>query len=150
MKKKINESVVDNKVYEISYVLVPTLSEDAALEKINALKESIATMNGSFISEETPYIRELAYEMIRVIRNANQRFSEGYFGWVKFEMSPAQILTLEEKLKLDEDFIRFLLVKADRDLNFFTKRATKLEKLETEEDKVVQDTLSMPEEKVLE
>lgn len=146
--KKNNETKVDGTVYEVSYVLVPTLSEDAALEKINALKESIATMNGSFISEETPYMRELAYEMIRVIKNANQRFNEGYFGWVKFELAPSEVAKLEEKLKLDEDVIRFLLVKAERDINIFTKRSPKIEKLE--EEKVVQDTLSMPEEKMVE
>lgn len=146
--KKNNETKVDGTVYEISYVIVPTLSEDAALEKVNALKESIATLDGSFISEETPYERELAYEMIRVIKNTNTRFNEGYFGWVKFELAPSNISKIEEALKLDEDFIRFLIVKADRDVNIFTKRAPKLEKIE--EEKVVQDTLSLPEEKVIE
>ncbi len=121
-----NETIVEggneNRVYEISYILVPTITEDAAAEKINSLKQSIASQGASFISEEAPYMRDLAYEMLRVIKNVNNRFDTGFFGWIKFELDPANLIKIEKMFKLDEDVIRYIAVKADRDINIYTKK----------------------------
>ena len=121
-----NETIVEggneNRVYEISYILVPTITEDVAAEKINSLKQSIATLGASFISEEAPYMRDLAYEMLRVIKNVNNRFDTGFFGWIKFELDPANLAKVEKMFKLDEDVIRYIAVKADRDINIYTKK----------------------------
>jgi small subunit ribosomal protein S6 len=138
--ENISEADVKNKVYEISYILVPSLSETAATEKIAQIKESIASYGASFISEENPYMRDLAYEMLRVIKNVNQRFTTGYFGWVKFNIDADKVKEIEHKLKLDEDIIRFLLVKADPAINIFTKKS--FDEQNTEGEKVNIDTSS--------
>ncbi len=129
MKKIIkNEPIIDAadqidpRVYEVSYIFVDTLDDEEAVSKANALKESIAALGGSFIAEETPYLRELAYEMVRVIKNQNNRFNQGYFGWIKTEIDPAKIALVDKTLKLDEDIIRHLVLKADREVHIFTKR----------------------------
>ena len=119
----INEITVDSRVYEISFIFDNKLDEGAALEKGNAIKQSIATLGGSFISEEAPYMRELAYEMVRVVNNINVRFSEGYFGWIKFEMEADKVKELEKGLKLDDQLVRYLVVKTVRENTVFTKRA---------------------------
>ena len=72
-----NETKVDSRVYEISFIFDNKLDEETALAKSNAIKQSIATLGGSFISEEAPYMRELAYEMTRVVNNVNVRFNVG-------------------------------------------------------------------------
>ncbi|MFA5132172.1 MAG: 30S ribosomal protein S6 [Candidatus Paceibacterota bacterium] len=118
-----NEITVDSRVYEISFIFDNKLDEGAALEKSNAIKQSIATLGGSFISEEAPYMRELAYEMTRVVNNINVRFNEGYFGWIKFELDGAKVKELEKGLKLDEQLVRFLIVNTVRENTVFTKRA---------------------------
>ena len=118
-----NETTVDSRVYEVSFVFDNKLDEGAALEKGNAIKQSIATLGGSFISEEAPYMRELAYEMIRVQNNVNVRFNEGYFGWIKFEVSSESVKSLEKTLKEDEQVVRFLIVQTVRDNTVYTKRA---------------------------
>jgi ribosomal protein S6 len=137
-----NETTVDSRVYEISFIFDNKLDESAALEKSNALKQSIATLGGSFISEETPYMRELAYEMIRVVNNVNVRFNEGYFGWIKFELDGAKLPDFEKSIKLDEEVIRYLIVKTVRDNTVYTKRAPviKAETLAGNEDDVNIDT----------
>ena len=122
MEKNTDETILDSRVYELSYILVPTLSEDAALEKVNAIKQSIAALGGSFVSEETAYPRELAYEMTRVIKNTNVRFMDGYFGWIKFELDPTKLPIIDKSVKLDEDIIRYMTLKADRNVDIFTKR----------------------------
>ena len=119
----INEITVDSRVYEISFIFDNKLDEGAALEKSNALKQSIATLGGSFISEEAPYMRELAYEMVRVVNNVNVRFNVGYFGWIKFEMDGAKVKEFEKALKLDEELVRYMIVKTVRENTVYTKRA---------------------------
>ncbi len=139
-----NETIVDSRVYEISFIFDNKLDEETALAKSNAIKQSIATLGGSFISEETPYLRELAYEMTRVVNNINVRFNEGYFGWIKFEMPAEKVQELEKGLKSDEQVIRHLVVKTVRENTVFTKRAPviKAESLVNNEDDTLIDTTS--------
>ena len=68
-------------------------------------------------------MRELAYEMIRVVNNVNVRFNEGYFGWIKFELEGEKVKELEKTLKLDEEVVRFMVVKTVRENTVYTKRA---------------------------
>jgi ribosomal protein S6 len=141
----INEITVDSRVYEISFIFDNKLDEGAALEKGNAIKQSIATLGGSFVSEEAPYMRELAYEMTRVVNNVNVRFNEGYFGWIKFELDAEKVKDLEKGLKLDDQLIRYLVVKTVRENTVYTKRApvVKAESLvdnETDDEVVNVDT----------
>ncbi len=139
---EINETKVDSRVYEVSFIFDNKLDESAALEKANALKQSIATLGGSFISEEAPYMRELAYEMIRVVNNVNVRFNEGYFGWIKFELDGEKVKEFEKSLKGDEQVVRYIVVKTVRDNTVYTKRAPviKAETLVNNEDDVNIDT----------
>lgn len=142
----INEITVDSRVYEISFIFDNKLDEGAALEKANAIKQSIATLGGSFISEEAPYMRELAYEMTRVVNNVNVRFNEGYFGWIKFEMDADKVKELEKGLKSDEQIVRYMVVKTVRENTVFTKRApvVKAESLVNNENDADIDTTGEP------
>ncbi len=118
-----NETVMPDeaKIYEISFIFDNRLDEDKALQKLETLKKDIASLKGSFISEETPYMRELSYEMVRVVNNVNLKFNSGYFGWVKFSLPANQIETLNKKLKLDEEVVRYLIIKAENSNDIFTK-----------------------------
>ncbi len=118
-----NETIVDSRIYEISFIFDNKLDETTALKKAETLKQSIATLGGSFISEEAPYMRELAYEMIKVQNNINVRFNEGYFGWIKFELSGDKVKELEKGLKVDEEVVRYLVVRTVAENTVYTKRA---------------------------
>lgn len=146
---EINETTVDSRVYEISFIFDNNIDEEAALKKADVLKQSIATLGGSFISEEAPYMRELAYEMIRVQNNVNVRFNVGYFGWIKFELDPEKVKEFEKSLKLDEEIVRYLVVNTVRENTVYTKRAPviKAETLVDNEEDVIADidTTSDPE-----
>lgn len=118
-----NETVIldEKEIYEISFIFDNRLEEGVAVEKLETLKKDIASLGGSFISEETPYMRELSYEMVRVVNNVNIKFAQGYFGWVKFELLPENLEEINKKLKLDEEVVRFLIVKTDKGNDIFTK-----------------------------
>lgn len=137
-----NETTVDSRVYEISFIFDNKLDEQTALEKSNALKQSIATLGGSFISEEAPYMRELAYEMIRVVNNVNVRFNEGYFGWIKFTLDGAKVKDFEKALKLDEQLVRYLVVTTVAENTVYTKRAPVI-KAETLVDNETDDVVNI-------
>ena len=137
-----NETTVGSRVYEISLIFENRLDESAAHEKGNAIKQSIATLGGSFISEEAPYMRELAYEMIRVVNNVNVRFNEGYFGWIKFSMEPAKVKDFEKALKIDEELVRYLVVTTVAENTVFTKRVPTV-KLESLADNETDDSVNI-------
>ena len=139
----INETIVDSRVYEISFIFDNRLDEEAALKKADALKQSIATLGGSFISEEAPYMRELAYEMIRVVNNVNVRFNEGYFGWIKFELAGDTVKDFEKAIKLDEEVVRYLVVTTVRENTVYTKRAPVI-KAETLVDNETDEAVVIP------
>lgn len=120
MKKEI-ESEIESRVYETALLIVDSMSEAAALEKYNAIKQSVADLGASFISEELPYMRELSYEMVRVIKNQNIRFNYAYFAWFKYHLDPSQIVAINKKLDIDEEIIRHMTVKTVEENTIYTK-----------------------------
>ncbi len=120
MKKEI-ETEIDSRVYETALLMVDSVSEDEALDKYNTIKQSIADLGASFISEELPYLRGLSYEMVRVIKNQNVRFNQAYFTWVKYNIDPARVIELNKKLALDEEIIRYMTVSTVAENTTYTK-----------------------------
>jgi len=112
-------------VYEVGYLMVPTIAEENLGAEVTSLKDFLSSHNVSFISEEFPKIIELAYEMSRSINNKKQKFSYGYFGWVKFECSSEDAVSIKEGLDKNENIIRFLLIKTVRENTISLKRSYK-------------------------
>ncbi|OGI69567.1 hypothetical protein A3A09_00485 [Candidatus Nomurabacteria bacterium RIFCSPLOWO2_01_FULL_42_20] len=103
------------KIYELSYLLVSSLKEEEVPAKVGNLKEAISHLGGAFISEEYPKLINLAYTIERVIANKKNKWSQGYFGWFKFELSADGISKLKGLLDLDQDVIRFLIIRTVRE-----------------------------------
>ena len=118
-----NEDVeVNSRVYEVGYLLVPTLSEENMPSVYSNLKDLVVSLGGEIISDEMPKMISLAYSMLKVVQNVRSKFDTAYFGWVKFEMSPDKVLELKKKLDLDPNFIRFLILKTVKENTIAAKR----------------------------
>lgn len=119
------ENVEDAKmsVYEVGYVMVPTIAEEGLGAEVTAFKDVLVENGVTFISDEYPKMIELAYEMSRSIANKKQKFSYGYFGWVKFECTPAQGKVIKDLLDKNEKLVRYLLIKTVRESTMSPKRA---------------------------
>jgi ribosomal protein S6 len=52
----------------------------------------------------------LAYVITKIINNKHTKFSDAYFGALRFKISPDKIKKLEANWKKDEDIVRFLLI----------------------------------------
>ncbi len=106
----------ETRMYELSYLLVPTLDEETATGKaVEELKKLISEKGGTIFDEEAPRMIPLAYEMRPTIMNKNYRFSEGYFGWIKFDMIGEDTIVLRDALRLSETVFRFMIIHTVRE-----------------------------------
>ena len=112
----------DPRVYEVGYLLVPTISEEELPASYGNIKELVASFGGGIISDEMPKMINLCYPMLKVVANVRNKFNTAYFGWVKFEMDPAKVLELKKKLDTDPMVIRFLIIKTVKENTIAAKR----------------------------
>ncbi|KKQ20380.1 MAG: hypothetical protein US45_C0013G0008 [Candidatus Nomurabacteria bacterium GW2011_GWA1_37_20] len=116
------ENKKDNRVYELGYLLVPTIKEEDVPASYGNLKELVSSFGGEIIMDEIPKMINLAYSMQKVASNARKKFGTAYFGWTKFVMNGDQVLELKKHLDLDPNFIRFLILKTVKENTIATKR----------------------------
>ncbi len=112
----------DLKVYEVGYLLVPSILEEDVPTMYGNLKELISSLGGVMISDEMPVMINLAYTMQKTVQNVRSKYDTGYFGWIKFYMDADKVLDLKKKLDLDANIIRFLLLKTVKENTIAAKR----------------------------
>lgn len=122
--KDKNEISGDEKarVYEVGYLLVPTIAEEEVPAVYGSLKELVLSFGGEIIADEIPKMMGLAYSMTKVVSNVRSKFNTAYFGWTKFTMDTAKVLELKKRLDLDTNIIRFLIVKTVKENTIAAKR----------------------------
>jgi len=128
VKKEVAEGVVEEKdgslsVYEVGYLMLPTIAEENLGGEVTSFKDMFTENGATFISDEYPKLIELAYEMSRSIENKKQKFSYGYFGWVKFECIKDQAKVIKDLLDKNEKLVRFLMIKTVRENTMSVKRS---------------------------
>lgn len=93
--------------YELTYIVSPEVAEErvsAVIEKLNRL---IADAQGE-VEEVNPWgRRKLAYPI--------KQFRDGYYVTVRFKLVPRAAGGVERGLRLTEEVIRHLLVKAGKE-----------------------------------
>lgn len=117
----------NNRVYELGYLLVPTVEEIDVPVLYNNLKDLVSSFGGVFISDEMPKMITLAYPLTKVITNVRNKFKTAYFGWIKFNMDSLKVLELKKKLDLDTKVIRFLILKTVKENTLATKRFVRVD-----------------------
>jgi len=110
------------RVYELGYVLVPTIEEVDLPTEYGNLKELIVSFGGVILADEIPKMIPLAYTMAKVVANVRNKFDTAYFGWTKFSMGTDAVLELKKKLDLNPKIIRFLILKTVKENTIAAKR----------------------------
>jgi ribosomal protein S6 len=118
----VRGEVTDARVYELGYLLVPTIAEEDLSVNYGNLKELVASLLGQVISDDMPKMMTLAYPMLKVTENVRSKFDTAYFGWIKFKMDAEKILELKKHLDLDPLFLRFIIVKTVKENTLASKR----------------------------
>ncbi len=103
------------RVYEVGYLLLPSIPEEHIPENVSRLEALVAKHGGSKIADGKPELRTLAYEMEKAVGTRNEHFTSAYFGWMKFEVDPEGVLALKSELDKDVYILRFILIKTARD-----------------------------------
>jgi ribosomal protein S6 len=115
MTEEIENKEGSQRVYEVGYLLLPSIPEERLSENSDAIKKMISDVSGTIISQGDPQFRNLSYEMVKTIGTRNEKFRTAYFGWIKFETDAENIAPLQEKLKMTDAILRFLLIKTVRE-----------------------------------
>lgn len=110
------------RIYELGYLLVPTIAEENLPVSFGNLKELISSFGGNLIADEMPKMIQLAYPMVKVVANVRNKVNTAYFGWVKFNMDSDKVLELKKKLDLDPTIVRFLILKTVKENTIAAKR----------------------------
>lgn len=149
LEKKMNESTSeskkDSKVYEVGYLLVPSLPAEKVSEQTAALYAILTKHSATVIAEEGPSLTSLSYEMDKSSSGgSHQRFDQGYFGWVKFFCSPSSIEEIRKDFDRNPNVLRTLAIATVKEKTYLGKRAKSETKPEnkTEEKPAIEGTES--------
>ena len=115
MEKENKEKVDDVMVYEVSYLLLPSLAEEQVPAKAEALNSALTSVGGAVISFEEPILIDLAYPMVKVTHTSRQKVNSGYFGWIKFELPKDGMEKVKKILDENAEMVRYLIVKTVRE-----------------------------------
>jgi ribosomal protein S6 len=99
------------RLYELGYIITPTTTESDVAGVVSSLKQAIEALSGQVTTESTPEFIDLAYTMEKNIGSKKMKWSQGYFGWIKFETDPASLEGLKKVLDGNTDIVRYILIK---------------------------------------
>lgn len=100
--------------YEFAFHILPTVADGEVSGVFDELKALIAKHKGAVTNEEMPQRFELAYEIREMIEGKYQRFTETFFGWMRFTLSPSELELLIAEVRERTDILRHLIIKLDR------------------------------------
>ncbi len=120
--EKTENNDIQTKIYEFGYILVPTLAEEQITGEVEPIKALIEKHGGVFISDEFPKLRPLAYTMIKAIGSQKHRHDNGYFGWIKFEMSASEIPALKTTFDKNDHILRSMIIETVRENTMVTQK----------------------------
>lgn len=91
--------------YELTYIVRPDIDDEAVAAVAARVEQTIATHGGRVLKSTSWGKRRLAYPI--------RRYHEGTYILLRTEMADQAIREVERHLKLSEDVIRHLLVRAE-------------------------------------
>ncbi|MBX4206502.1 30S ribosomal protein S6 [Candidatus Parcubacteria bacterium] len=113
----------NTQVYELGYLLLPSITEDQLEGAEDALKKAVSAAGGTEIASESPEKIDLAYTMTKTVGVSRYVVNDAYIGWVKFEAEPSAAAGVKEAVSKMEEVLRFLLIKAPRESDFTFAKA---------------------------
>ncbi len=100
-------------VFEVGFHLVPTIPEDgvaAVVEKIHGLLK-----DAEIISEQFPVRMTLAYQVERSVQGKREKYTESYFGFIKFATERDAMPEFQAALRAMPQVLRYLVINTERE-----------------------------------
>jgi len=112
----MEEKNQDKNLYELGYLLIPTIDADRIPEEVSKIKNVLESLEGAVENEELPKMRELAYEVSQDLAGGKRiRFNEAYFGWMRFNLSPEGAVSFIDELKKNSSVLRNLVINLSKE-----------------------------------
>lgn len=121
------------KVYELSYLISSAVPQEKVMGEKEKIGEILTKIEAVTIAGEDPEFRDLAYEIKRKVGAKNERFTQAYFGWVKFEAAPDKMDALKKSVESLDSVIRYLLVTTIRENTYLGKKASPVIRIDDKE-----------------
>lgn len=122
MDKELEAISADTLVYEVGYHILPIVAEDHVGEEVTRVRDIIESAGGKLIADEFPKHMDLAYPMVKSAANKRTIFHSAYFGWMKFDATPAGAKAIDAALKKNGNILRFILAKTVRENTMVPKK----------------------------
>jgi ribosomal protein S6 len=111
-----------SRVYELGYLLLPTLTDADRDTAIDAMIAIITDKGGVVLSQGAPEALQLAYTMVKVIDNKKIPFESASFGWIKFEAEGGVVEEVKTSVEATPSMLRALLTQTLKDDTLTNKR----------------------------
>lgn len=129
------------RTYELGYLLAPTISETQIEASVQTLSDAISTAGGTIVATGAPEYIDLAYTMEKHIASKINRYSQAYFGWVKFDADPETMEALKKVLDSNVELIRYLMVKTSTHNTVIFKKPKIEAKRESSAEELIDEVL---------
>lgn len=120
------------RIYEVALNVVSSVVQDDVAKEFAAIKSLIEKHGGVFISEDMPKLRPLAYAMYKVFGVKKEKFTDAYFGWVKFEMNSDAISGLKKDLDGSQNILRSMIIETVRENTLVQPKVAHVKKTDDE------------------
>ena len=135
----------ETRTYELSYLITPTTPEAEVETLVQTLKAEIEKAEGAVIAEGNPDFIDLAYTIEKNVASKKMKWSQGYFGWIKFTAEPEAMAVLKKAYDANISVMRYMLIKTDAE-NLVTFKKPKIDARRT--DLALDDEVNAVEEEV--
>lgn len=105
-----NELKDTGNLYEVGFHVLPTLTEEEAIAELASVTSFIEKSGGVIKKSHNPQMRELSYEMTKVISGKKQNFGNAYFGHLVFQIEPGFVGSVRKDIEILPNVLRALIL----------------------------------------
>jgi ribosomal protein S6 len=100
-------------VYEIGFHVVPTVGDEGVSGVVESVRKALG--DAEIIAEGFPQKMALAYQVERATQGKREKYTESYFGHIKFAMEREGIVAFTEAVRALQPVLRFLIIETVRE-----------------------------------
>lgn len=100
-------------IYEVGYHVVPTVGDEGVAAVVDKVRAAIG--KAEIITDMFPQKVGLAYTVERATEGKREKYTEAYFGAIKFAAPREQAASLAEALRGVRDVLRSLIIETVRE-----------------------------------
>ena len=115
-------------VYEVGFHLLPSIPEEGVAERVEKIRALLG--DAEIISDGFPQKMTLAYTIERAAGGRREKFTQAYFGWIKFATDRGNVEPLQEKLRSMGEVLRFILIETVRETETHKRAVFQSDRLE--------------------